>query len=173
MSTLYVNNISSETGTTITIPTGKKLIGTDAGGFTAPGSVIQVVKYSHESENSYGSSTLSSSVYSVNITPKFATSSILITFSAPFRVNDAGQTDGAAVVHLYKDGSSLKAINKFYGYQMYGGHSQFSAQVFDTPATTSTINYRIYIANYNGQAASIILNDTQSYGIITAMEIAQ
>ena len=33
MSTLAVNNITTQTGTTITVPTGKQLIGTDTGSF--------------------------------------------------------------------------------------------------------------------------------------------
>ena len=43
MSTLLVNNLNTATGTTITIPTGKKLVVTDEGGLAVPGTVVQVV----------------------------------------------------------------------------------------------------------------------------------
>ena len=43
MSTLFVNNLNTASGTTITIPTGKTLVGTDSGSVKAPGTVIQVV----------------------------------------------------------------------------------------------------------------------------------
>ena len=44
MSTLFVNNLNTASGSTITVPTGKKLVGTDGGGISAPGMVVQTVK---------------------------------------------------------------------------------------------------------------------------------
>jgi len=41
MSTLFVNNLNTASGTTITVPTGKTLVGTDTGSITAPGMVLQ------------------------------------------------------------------------------------------------------------------------------------
>ena len=43
MSTLFVNNLNTASGSTITVPTGKQLIVTDEGGVRVPGSIIQVV----------------------------------------------------------------------------------------------------------------------------------
>ena len=43
MSTLFVNNLNTASGSTITVPTGKQVIVTDEGGLRVPGSVIQVV----------------------------------------------------------------------------------------------------------------------------------
>ena len=42
-STLKINNIDTASGSTITIPTGKQLIVTDAGAVRVPGTVLQVV----------------------------------------------------------------------------------------------------------------------------------
>jgi len=44
MSTLFVNNLNTASGTDITIPTGKKLIATDTGGLKAPGTIVQHVQ---------------------------------------------------------------------------------------------------------------------------------
>ena len=37
MSTLFVNNLNTASGSTITVPTGKKLVVTDTGGLAVPG----------------------------------------------------------------------------------------------------------------------------------------
>ena len=39
-STLKINNLDTASGTTITIPTGKQLIGTDTNSIKAPGMVV-------------------------------------------------------------------------------------------------------------------------------------
>ena len=44
MSTLFVNNLNTASGSTITVPTGKKLIVTDEGALTAPGMILQTVR---------------------------------------------------------------------------------------------------------------------------------
>ena len=36
MSTLFVNNLNTASGSTITVPTGKKLVVTDTGGLSVP-----------------------------------------------------------------------------------------------------------------------------------------
>ena len=42
MSTLFVNNLNTASGSTITIPTGKQLVGTDINSIKAPGMIVQV-----------------------------------------------------------------------------------------------------------------------------------
>ena len=44
MSTLFVNNLNTASGSTITVPTGKKLVVTDAGGVQVPHMVGQMVQ---------------------------------------------------------------------------------------------------------------------------------
>ena len=71
MSTLKVNNIDTQTGTTISVASGKVL--------TQPGSVIQVVRKTVD-QSGHASSTSSSytdiASSSLSITPKFANSMI-------------------------------------------------------------------------------------------------
>ena len=43
-STIYVNNLTTASGSTITVPTGKKLVVTDAGGVQVPHMVGQMVQ---------------------------------------------------------------------------------------------------------------------------------
>ena len=41
MSTLFVNNLNTASGTTITVPTGRQVIGTDSSTFKQPGMILQ------------------------------------------------------------------------------------------------------------------------------------
>ena len=44
MSTLFVNNLNTASGSTITVPTGKKIVVTDAGGVQVPHMVAQITR---------------------------------------------------------------------------------------------------------------------------------
>ena len=71
MSTLFVNNLNTASGSTITVPTGKKLVGTDGGGISAPGMIVQIKE------------TVSTATYSTTSTSYVATGvivSIVIVF---------------------------------------------------------------------------------------------
>ena len=77
MSTLFVNNLNTASGSTITIPTGKQLIGTDTNSIKAPGMVVQVATdhdtttLTMSSDQSYHDTGLS-----ITFTPKYYTSNI-------------------------------------------------------------------------------------------------
>ena len=135
-----------------------------------PGHVIQVVQFSYATENSISTSTLTATPYTATLTPASASSKILITWSSPLRVNDAGQTDGRARLHIYKNGSDLVMMNRFFLADMDGGHNQFAYSYLDSPATTSPVTYTIYGAAEN--AVNIIFNDTAATGTLILQEIA-
>jgi hypothetical protein len=104
MSTLFVNNLNTVTGTTITVPTGKRLVGTDAGGITSPGMVIQVVRHTIPDQSiSAGSSNISFGNYS--ITKHHASSNILILVNIEY--SNTPTSDGASG----DDNSSMKLRN--------------------------------------------------------------
>jgi len=136
------------------------------------GSVIQVVRDINTSEHSTTSSSAVATNFSVSITPSSTSSRVYLSFAAPLRINDAGQTDGAATVYLYKNGSQLAVLNIAFGTQSYGAHRHFAAVYVDSPATTSATTYAIYYDNRNGFANSIIWCDSGAAGTLTAMEIA-
>ena len=171
MSTLYVNNISSETGTTITIPTGKKLIVTDAGGFTSPGSVIQVVNQRHTTYSSTNSNTYSNTGIQVSITPKFVTSKILVF------VQYAGGNTGdfyENCLRIMRDATELTTSERFVrgpsGTEIVG-----FLQYYDSPSTTSSTSYSV---QYKTSGGDFRINDytavpNSSYSGITLQEIAQ
>ena len=79
MSTLFVNNLNTASGSTITIPTGKQLVGTDANSIKAPGMVVQIATdldtttLTLSSDQNYYNTGLS-----ITFTPKYSNSIILI-----------------------------------------------------------------------------------------------
>ena len=50
MSTLFVNNLNTASGSTITVPTGKTIVVTDEGGVRVPGTVLQVKQATDENQ---------------------------------------------------------------------------------------------------------------------------
>ena len=82
MSTLAVNQITTQTGDTITLPTGKKIVGTDSGSIVVPGQILQVQTSTTSAQMTF-TSTPSSwtdlTGMTVNITPKAVNNKILVT----------------------------------------------------------------------------------------------
>ena len=180
MSTLYVNNISSETGTTITIPTGKKLIVTDAGGFTAPGSVIQVVS-ANKTDTASTSSTSFGDIagLSATITPRSATSKILVLSNLNGIVSSTGNNvsfnllrDSTAVAQPDGSGTNKASFNH---YASNTGSTGGVANFLDSPSTTSATTYKF---QWKVDAGSAYLNrhvsgtNFNSISTITLMEIS-
>ena len=78
-STLKINNLDTASGTTITVPTGKQLIGTDINSIKAPGMVIQMQSSVLPGGNDQtNSGSFIDTGLSCNITPKYSNSKILV-----------------------------------------------------------------------------------------------
>ena len=86
MSTLFVNNLNTASGSTITVPTGKQLIVTDQGGMRVPGSVIQVVNSINTTHASSNTASWAATDVAATITPKYNTSKVLVQFTGAIRV---------------------------------------------------------------------------------------
>ena len=72
---VLTNTLNTASGTTITVPTGKTLVGTDAASIYAPGMVVQFVESSTTSNRAeISSSSFVSTNCFIDITPKFANS---------------------------------------------------------------------------------------------------
>ena len=180
MSTLSVDTITEQT-------TG--------GGVKIAGHVIQVVQGNASASTtvSIGASSLSSALLSATITPKFATSKILITGqlsgssdskSHSFFITlhrgstNIGQGDTASNrrrchsgIAQHVDGSNGECL----------GHGTIN--FLDSPATTSATTYNVLLSHNSGGAQSFHLNSTdldsdsldrpRTMSTLTLMEIAQ
>ena len=95
---IATNSITTQSGTDITIPTGKKLVVTDTGGVQLPGGIVQVVRAVQNNPSS--TQTTSTSYIAVNdaptcsITPKFANSLIMVYCGGPIAHFNVGVNYG-------------------------------------------------------------------------------
>ena len=107
-----------------------------------------------------------------SITPTASSSKILVIISANIRFGQSVQ-DSTATILLYKNGSGLvQEYLRTYDYGSSGIYQQRPSSIvyLDSPATTSSTNYRLYLTGNN---ASIGVNDDgTNSSSITLMEIA-
>ena len=179
MSTLFVNNLNTASGSTITVPTGKKLIGTDTGSVKAPGVVIQQLHQTITTYTSTSSTSLTATGFTLTITPK-STSSI-IKCSVGFNGMYAAQQNTGVRLELMKNGSSIAYLDDITG---YGIPSTGSVQgfnpthvYFDSPSTTSATTYSISWFRNGGSGVfyfnNYISGNNRTRSWFTVEELAQ
>ena len=186
MSTLFVNNLNTASGSTITIPTGKTLVGTDEGSFRVPGTVLQVVQGERTAWTPTTSTTFVSTSNQATITPKSTSSKILIV--ATFNGVYADDAANMIIVSLYRtigigSASSIKSVttNHMHNYGTRQAGQQYSTalchQHYDTPNTTSAVLYSYYMRSRDGGTVGInnygSEGDNTSSCSVSLMEIAQ
>lgn len=134
------------------------------------GSVLQVVQSILSTTITTTSSTFVNTGFSASITPKFATSKILVQCAITC-ANDVGSS--GTTFAIYRGGSKVFPSTAMTTYaQGYFGTNNWRQTMpldyLDSPATTSSTTYTLYIAAYGGTA--YISNDA-SQSTITLMEI--
>jgi len=180
MSTLFVNNLNTASGSTITIPSGKTLKATDTP-IVGAGNVIQMSNFATDFTArtvTNGSYTEFTTNLRATITPKYSTSKILImgqitgaqSYSAINTVGFAIYRDSTKVLDVGNPGAEQSNPNFIFT----TGYS-----VVDTPNSTSALTYKI-LGKSNSGSHSIYLNYASGYGTlgtggttILALEIAQ
>ena len=171
MSTLFVNNLNTASGTTITVPSGKVL--------TAPGHIIQVVNANGNTQTTTTSTTNVRVGIEAAITPKFSNSKIVVLCNATVRWQhgDAGYT----ALHRKIGSGSYSEIITFSRHTIYrnfdtgstsGQHVSFN--YVDSPSTTDAVTYQWAMNRFSSGTAYFLPNnstgDSQNW---TLMEIAQ
>jgi hypothetical protein len=163
MSTLFVNNLNTASGTDITIPTGKKIIVTDEGGLRVPGTVIQVVKAEKldtASTNSTMGAGFIDTGITCTITPKASNSKILVTVDVALGVTNSEfnymrvvRNVGGGTYSMISEAATPGSRNAIHGMVFGANQGRVSTQTFndlDSPATTSAVNYKIQFATGGG-----------------------
>lgn len=152
---------NSNTDRTLTLPdnTGTILTGSSAiaASQLPAGSVLQVVQGSFQSNTTTTSTTAVTTGLTASITPKFATSKILVTVFGSTQLVQSGTTN---IYPLFKNGSSLVSTFMIYSNPTPDGVAM-SASYLDSPATTSSLTYTLYFYTENG-------GFTASFGSTTA-----
>lgn len=158
MSTLRVNNMTNVGGT---------------GPTYAKGMVIQTVHASYSTEVSTTSSTYIDTGLTATITPKSASSKILVLVNHPQIFKNAGNGDASFNIQLFRNSTMLQQFN--YLNIWTGSSSQVTAstgtQFLDSPATTSAVTYKTMFANY-ANATQITMNLRSTPSTITLIEVA-
>ena len=137
------------------------------------GSVLQVVNATQTTQNTTTSTSFVATGLTATITPKLASSKILVMYSAQI----TNTSNSSIVAHnIYRNSTPL--INGTTGnnvYNMEAGTGNYvwtycNFQYLDSPSTTSATTYTIYQKTNTGTAYFIWGNG--SLGTITLMEIA-
>jgi len=136
------------------------------------GSVIQVQSTSTNTPTTINATqtwTAATNFY-VSITPKFATSKILIVANVDYDANAAGRMQWFT---LYRDSTNLGNVNNGFSANTSSGsrlQGEAGMNYLDSPNTTSSITYSVYT---KCNSTPTYVNLYGSYSTITVMEIAQ
>jgi hypothetical protein len=164
-SILNVDQINNAAGTSaVTIDS--------SGNVLMPGHVVQVVQGVFQNNTTTTSTSAVATGLTATITPKSASSKILINVFGSCQSVTSGTTN---VYPLYKNGSVLDAAFMLLSNPIGDGEAM-SASYFDSPATTSATTYALYFyTEAGGYTASFGSNSgSENYrNSITLMEIAQ
>jgi hypothetical protein len=159
----------------ITIDGTGSITGVSAnGGLSAAqtGSVIQVVNATYGTQVSSTSATFADTGLTATITPKFATSKILVIVNQNGLGKDAN--NGYVGVNLLKGASIILNIEVSACYTANADQNRVGGSgcnYLDSPATTSATTYKTQFANINATGICYV-QVGNSFSTITLMEIA-
>jgi len=182
MSTLFVNNLNTASGSTITVPTGKQLIVTDTGGVRVPGTVLQTVFAEYATEVSFAAGGYIDSGLTASITPKSTSSKILIKVIMSYRCQGNAGHDAGLGWRIVRGGSTniwtSTTSYRVYTYESGSDAAQIrgdsSFNYLDSPSSTSALTYKIQGVGYNTGSNSILkAQDSDNQSSMVLMEIAQ
>jgi hypothetical protein len=168
MSTLSVNNLTTLTGSTITVASGKNLY--------SPGSVVQIQEAASATSFTTTSQTIAATALACSITPKFQSSKFFI--AVQWNANLSGGSSAGIQVNIYKSigGATATACgDEQISYSALSGqgsthHCEYSSLV-DTPNTTSAISYQFWARSHSGTSERIAAD--WGFMRMTVMEVAQ
>ena len=194
MSTLFVNNLNTASGTTITVPTGKQLIGTDTNSIKAPGMILNVQSVTMRDNQTFAGTAFTdlndgTNALSITMTPTSSSSKFLL-----YMMVSAGADNGNSRFGFrFMRGSTIVGNSDTIGNRTPSASAgtgrngnnldrNISMIFLDSPATSSAVTYKIQgsvestsstlCINRGGQFA----NDASVYtatSSFTVMEIAQ
>jgi hypothetical protein len=134
------------------------------------GQVLQVVNVPYSTTVTTAVATLSDTGITATITPKFATSKILVSVNVTSCYSSA--TGTYAYFALFRNSTSIVNFDIITGYSTTGGSGGSTGTSFlDSPATTAATTYKVQWLRQAG-AGTVYINNGNSSSTITLMEIA-
>ena len=177
MSTLFVNNLNTASGTTITVPTGKVMVGTDGGTFKSPGQILQTLYNSTNSQVVANSGGAIETGLALSITPKYSNSKILITVTQNIQTSSNSYAQLCIRRGTIASNSLLSIMVTPEGYNNSTDEeiNQVPFSWLDSPATTSATRYFVSVERLSGSANVTAQTSTSgsSVSTIVLQEIAQ
>lgn len=138
------------------------------------GSILQVVQGTYATQTSNTTTTYANTGLTATITPKFATSTILVIVNHNQNYKTNGSADNGITLNLCRNGSQIIETNDSIGATPSSALNMSSAQNFvyiDSPATTSATTYKTQFKN-NTAASAVYVQHAGKQSSITLMEIA-
>lgn len=179
MSKLFVDEIVGNTGSTvsfpdITVPTTKKIVGTDVASIYAPGMIIQTVFNNQCNAQTTSSTSLVDTGLTINITPKFQNSKFIIHSSQNFYVTEEPGTDAQlqfVIQRVISGGSTTQIKEAVIGDHTGSGNrsttwGENNFTVYDSPNTTSQLTYKTQYKVYNSGWTAGVQTSSQCSHII-------
>lgn len=188
---LIVNQIEGKSGASniVTVPSGHRVVGVDTGSVYAPGSIVQF-QYAEFATETSTTSTSWATLFSLNFTPKYSNSYVLVQSKVPFYVFDNSVVPGGGFRILRgstvvddASGDINGALEGWLNATLSGYRDLFNTSIrygVDSPGTTSQITYNLQwirragtvVVNYDADKSS----GAHSFNpkcVMTAMEIAR
>ena len=139
-----------------------------------PGHVIQVVSADGQnSEVTFTGSTFTDIDLSASITPKFATSKILVKFNFVSATNNSGSGSYAIGLRILRDSTGIyENFRVPWGNSVIGVGQVAHLEYVDSPSTTSAITYKVQARNGAG-SGNVTAHMGNSNAQVILMEIAQ
>ena len=177
MSTLSVNTIQAETGSTVTVASGHSL--DVSNGISLPaGHVTQVQHTTASSElGLLDNGSYTNTGITFTITPTSTSSKILLTLSMHMR-RKSTNSDAGIGFRILRDGTVIHTSTTAYRNYSYDNGAFFDERGTDTiifldsPSTTSSTVYVVQANKYGGANAACYVNSDGNHSYASAMEIS-
>ena len=172
MSTLEVNTITPQSGTTLTLGGSGQTIAIGSGATAGFGKIGQVVQATTSSQVGTTSTTYIDSNITASITPSSTSSKILVLVSANCFIIGGSAT--SMDTNIVRNSTVVAEFDRSVYKESSATASQIFLQYLDSPSTTSSTTYKVQIRR--GSGAETILtqySDVNGSGIsfITLMEV--
>ena len=146
------------------------------------GQILQVVNGTTNTSVTNTTTTYADTNLTATITPKFATSKILILIVQNMYLYDTTATsDAGCALQIQRNSSTIytPAPNRdFFTFYSPAGTTRFDLgtmiplNYLDSPASTSALTYKTQVALATAGAGALVISNGSGYSTITLMEIA-
>ena len=142
------------------------------------GSILQVQTAKNTAQHNMNSNSYGDKGYTIQITPNFSNSKIILTCYLHFELFRSHQ-ESSWMVQIIKNGTAIKNMNSYHYYEAHPSYqsrvvhrSNMPITYLDTAGGTSQITYDFHLAAPHGNSSSnSVATNIWQEDLLTAMEI--